>query len=375
VPFKNIMTPALILDRAALQRNLDAMHSRMKSHGVALRPHLKTAKSAEIAKYAVAGQAGGITVSTLAEAEYFLGHGFRDILYAVGILPARLDRVAALAKAGADIKIITDSVETARQISERSSSDSTIFQLLIEIDSGEGRAGVLPDGPEFMGIAKIADTAPNMALKGVLTHAGHSYNARTIEEIRAVAEQERSKITGAAQRLRDAGLPCPIVSAGSTPTAVHTQNLEGVTEMRPGVFVFNDLKQLSIGACARENLALSVLASVIGHNRHKGHILLDTGALALSKDISAHDEHPEVGYGEVCDAESLESLNGLFVAAVSQEHGIVPVGDDTLFDRLPIGTQVRILPNHACITAAGYAHYDVLEDGKITAQWDRVNGW
>ncbi|MEL0114309.1 MAG: alanine racemase, partial [Rickettsiales bacterium] len=103
MPFKNIMTPALILDRAALQRNLDAMHSRMKSHGVALRPHLKTAKSAEIAKYAVAGQAGGITVSTLAEAEYFLGHGFRDILYAVGILPARLDRVAALAKAGADI--------------------------------------------------------------------------------------------------------------------------------------------------------------------------------------------------------------------------------------------------------------------------------
>jgi len=375
VPFKNIMTPALILDRAALQRNLDAMHLRMKSHGVALRPHLKTAKSAEIAKYAVAGQAGGITVSTLAEAEYFLDHGFRDILYAVGILPARLDRVAALAKAGADIKIITDSVETARQISERNSSDSTIFQLLIEIDSGEGRAGVLPDGPEFMEIAKIADTAPNMALAGVLTHAGHSYNARTIEEIRAVAEQERSKITGAAQRLRDAGLPCPIVSAGSTPTAVHAQNLEGVTEMRPGVFVFNDLKQLSIGACARENLALSVLASVIGHNRHKGHILLDTGALALSKDISAHDEHPEVGYGEVCDAESLESLNGLFVAAVSQEHGIVPVGDDTVFDRLPIGTQVRILPNHACITAAGYAHYDVLENGRITAQWDRVNGW
>jgi D-serine deaminase-like pyridoxal phosphate-dependent protein len=375
VPFKNIMTPALILDRAALQRNLDAMHLRMKSHGVALRPHLKTAKSAEIAKYAVAGQAGGITVSTLAEAEYFLDHGFRDILYAVGILPARLDRVAALAKAGADIKIITDSVETARQISERNSSDSTIFQLLIEIDSGEGRAGVLPDGPEFMEIAKIADTAPNMALAGVLTHAGHSYNARTIEEIRAVAEQERSKITGAAQRLRDAGLPCPIVSAGSTPTAVHAQNLEGVTEMRPGVFVFNDLKQLSIGACARENLALSVLASVIGPNRHKGHILLDTGALALSKDISAHDEHPEVGYGEVCDAESLESLNGLFVAAVSQEHGIVPVGDDTVFDRLPIGTQVRILPNHACITAAGYAHYDVLEDGRITAQWDRVNGW
>ena len=145
--------------------------------------------------------------------------------------------------------------------------------------------------------------------------------------------------------------------------------------MRPGVFVFNDLKQLSVGTCDRDGLALSVLATVIGHNRHKGHIILDAGALALSKDISAHDDHPEVGYGEVCDVESLNPFEDLYVNAVSQEHGIVPVGGEGQFDALPIGAKVRILPNHACITAAGYTHYEVLEGGEITERWDRVNGW
>jgi D-serine deaminase-like pyridoxal phosphate-dependent protein len=375
VPFANLSTPALILDKTAMQRNLDDMHARMRAHGVGLRPHLKTAKSAEVAKLATSGQPGGVTVSTLAEAEYFFEHGFTDILYAVGIAAGRLTRVATLSKAGADIKVITDNIEAVRSIAEYPAENGAHFKLLVEVDSGEGRAGVLPDGPEFMKIAHAIHNGDNMTLMGVLTHAGHSYSCKTIDEIKDVAEQERRAITGAAERLRMEGLPCPIVSAGSTPTAVHAQNLDGVTEMRPGVFVFNDLKQLSVGACDRDGLALSVLASVIGHNRHNGHILLDTGALALSKDISAHDEHPEVGYGEVCDADTLEPVDGLVVDAVSQEHGIVPISDPAQFDALPIGSQVRILPNHACITAAGYNHYEVLEGSRIVGRWDRVNGW
>jgi D-serine deaminase-like pyridoxal phosphate-dependent protein len=375
VPFANLSTPALILDKSALQRNLDDMHARMRAHGVGLRPHLKTAKSAEVARLAISGQPGGITVSTLAEAEYFFEHGFRDILYAVGIAAGRLARVAALSKAGADIKIITDNIEAVRSIADYPSESRKHFKVLVEVDSGEGRAGVLPNGPELLEIARAIHNGENMTLMGVLTHAGHSYGCKTIDEIKSVAEQERRIITGAAERLQTEGLPCPIISAGSTPTAVHAENLDGITEMRPGVFVFNDLKQLSVGACERDGLALSVLASVIGHNRHNGHILLDTGALALSKDISAHDEHPEVGYGEVCNADTLEPFDGLVVDAVSQEHGIVPVSDPAQFDALPIGSQVRILPNHACITAAGYSHYEVLEDSTIIGRWDRVNGW
>jgi D-serine deaminase-like pyridoxal phosphate-dependent protein len=375
VPFANLSTPALILDKSAMQRNLDDMHARMRAHGVGLRPHLKTAKSAEVARRAISGQPGGITVSTLAEAEYFFTHGFRDILYAVGIAAGRLDRVVTLSKAGADIKIITDNIDAVRSIADYPSDNGEHFKLLVEVDSGEGRAGVLSDGPEFMEIARTIHNGENMTLMGVLTHAGHSYKCKTIDQIKSVAEQERRIITNAAERLRTEGLPCPIISAGSTPTAVHAQSLDGVTEMRPGVFVFNDLKQLSVGACERNGLALSVLASVIGHNRHNGHILLDTGALALSKDISVHDEYPEVGYGEVCDADTLEPIDGLVVDAVSQEHGIVPVSNPVQFNALPIGSQVRILPNHACITAAGYSHYEVLEGGTIIERWDRVNGW
>lgn len=373
--FASLQTPALILDRSAMMKNLDAMHARMRKLGVDLRPHLKTAKSADVAKLVTSGQAGGITVSTLAEAEYFHKRGFSDILYAVGIAPGRLERVATLSNAGADIKIITDNMDAVEAIANYSGNGAYPFKVLIEIDSGEGRAGILPESPEFVAMAKTIDASANATLTGVLTHAGHSYACQTTEAIMAVAEQERLAITGAAQRLRNEGLPCPVVSAGSTPTAVHAQNLEGVTEMRPGVFVFNDLKQLSISACDRDGLALSVLATVIGHNRHKRHIILDAGALALSKDISAHDDHPEVGYGEVCDVESLDPFEDLYVNAVSQEHGIVPVGGEGEFDALPIGTKVRILPNHACITAAGYTHYEVLEGGEITERWDRVNGW
>ena len=371
----HLPTPCLLLDRAVLEANITAMQIRMAEHGIALRPHLKTAKSARIAECFDPKVARGITVSTLAEAAYFFEHGFNDILYAVGIAEFRLRRVAELIRRGANLSIITDNETAARAVAEAAIEANVTYNVLIEIDSGDGRAGVLPDGRELLEIAKLLHGSPGVELAGVMTHAGHSYNCQSIEEIEAVAEEERQAITEAANRLRDQNMPCPVVSAGSTPTAVHAQRLEGITEMRPGVFVFNDLKQLSIGSCTRKQLALSVLGSVIGHNRHRGHLILDTGALALSKDISAGDAMPSVGYGEVCDAETLEPIENLSVASVSQEHGIVPASD-RIFDRLPIGSKIRILPNHACITAAAYDRYHVVEkDGTISEEWDRINGW
>ncbi len=373
--FDSIQTPALILDRATLQRNLDVMQARMSDRGVTLRPHLKTAKSAKVAALAREGGAVGITVSTLAEAEYFHTHGFSDITYAVGMAPGKLDRAAMLIGNSADLRIITDNIDAARAIAAHAAAGDVIFKVLIEIDTGDGRAGLLPESDELIEIGELLDGTANVDLLGVLTHAGQSYACHTPEAIRTVADIERDGIVRAAERLRDRGMPCPVVSGGSTPTAVHAGDLTGVTEMRPGVFVFNDLKQLSGGACDRNDLALSVLASVIGHNRHKGHLLLDAGALAISKDISAVADRPEVGYGEVCDPSSMAPHEGLYVTAVSQEHGIVPVADEAVFDRLAIGAKVRILPNHACITAAAYDCYHVLENGAVTEEWDRINGW
>ena len=369
-----LATPALLLDQTVLLSNLNAMRERMARHGVALRPHLKTAKSARIAELAIGGNAGGITVSTLKEAAYFFDHGITDITYAVVMAPSKLGEATALQSRGARLTIIIDSAFGARAIAEHVAAHGMGFCVLIEVDTGDGRSGVLPESELLLDVGQILDAAPGVEFRGVLTHAGHSYHCRGPREIRLVAREERDGVIRAAQRLRAAGLPSPVVSAGSTPTAVHAELLEGVTEMRPGVFMFNDLQQLALGACTRADLALSVFASVIAHNRHAGHLLLDAGGLALSKDVGANEFRPELGYGEVCDAD-LVPLPNLFVSGVSQEHGRVPMSDPRSFDLLPIGAKVRILPNHACLTAAAYDTYHVIKNGVVVDRWDRINGW
>jgi len=369
-------TPALILDRAILRRNLKRMSERLRAAGVALRPHLKTAKSAQIGRMAVEGHDGRITVSTLAEARYFADAGFTDILYGVGIIPAKLPAVAELRRQGVNLRVVTDNLAVARAIAEAARADET-FSVFIEIDSGGGRAGLpWPDLSGLLEIARTLHTAPGVELAGVMTHAGHSYHCNTREGIEAVAEQERRAIVGAAEQLRAAGLPCPIVSAGSTPTAMHGRDFTGITEMRPGVYVFNDLDQALIGSCGPDDLALSVLASVIGHYPHRNQLLIDAGALALSKDISAQEFRPQVGYGTIAGA----TVADMAVVGCSQEHGFVGAGAALPYDRYPVGARVRVLPNHACITAAAYDRYHVVDSGidggrTVVETYDRINGW
>lgn len=374
-PLDRLETPALLLERAVLERNCARMGERLRAAGVALRPHLKTAKSRAVARLATAGHPGGITVSTLAEARYFLEGGFRDLLYAVGMVPAKAAQAAALQRAGAELTLVLDDAAAATALGEAAQELGTRFALLVEVDTGGGRAGVEPESAALLQVARTVHAHPALALRGVMTHAGHSYHCRGAEAIRAVAEQERAGLARAAERLRAAGLPCPVVSAGSTPTATHAARFEGLTEMRPGVYVFNDLDQLGIGSCGPEDLALTVLASVIGHNRRTGRILIDAGALALSKDVSAQEFFADVGYGRVCDLAG-RPLPGLYVDSAHQEHGLIAAAAGELpFEALPIGAKVRILPNHACITAAAYPHYHLVAEGAALETWDRVNGW
>ncbi|MBL8673447.1 MAG: alanine racemase [Rhodospirillales bacterium] len=369
-------TPSLVLDRAILRRNIRRVGDRLKSAGIHLRPHLKTAKSVEIGRMATAGFDGRITVSTLAEARYFADGGFTDILYGVGIVPSKLPAVAALRRRGVNLRVVTDSVVVARAIAEAARGGGT-FSVFIEIDSGGGRAGLpYPDLSALVEIGRALHEAEGVELAGVMTHGGHSYHESTVDGIARVAEQERLAVVTAAETLRAAGLPCPIVSAGSTPTAMHSRDFTGITEMRPGVFVFNDLDQAGIGSCGDGDIALSVLASVIGHYPHRNQLLIDAGALALSKDISAQEFMPKAGYGFIKDA----PIKELAVVACSQEHGFVGADAPLPYDRLPIGARVRVLPNHACITAAAYDRYHVVDseesDGRtIVATYDRVNGW
>ena len=369
----DLPTPCLLLDRARLDRNLSCMAERMRALGVDLKPHLKTAKSAEIARRATQGFSGGITVSTLAEARYFAEAGFRDITYAVGIVPAKLAEAAALIRHGVALTLVTDHPAMARAVGKEGKTLGVRFPVLIEIDPGSGRAGVEPESALLLEVAKaIVEGGSDFA--GVLTHAGHSYGAKDVQELRQAAEHERSSVVRAAERLREAGFPAKRVSAGSTPTAAFAEQLEGVTDMRPGIYMFGDLMQAAIGSCALEDIALSVLASVIGTYPERNQALIDAGSLALSADRSANSRWPDVGFGWILD-EAGRRLDGLFVERVHQEHGFITARAPLPFQRLQPGTRLRILPNHGCITAAAHDRYHVVEGSEVVAEWGRVNGW
>lgn len=373
----DLLTPALVLDEARLRRNAQAMRERSASLGVALRPQMKTAKSAAVARVALGFEPDGdgtgpVSVATLREAEYFLDNGFADISYSVCIVPQKLGPVATLNGRGGDVKILTDDKDVAKVIAD----DGRPFKVLIEVDCGEHRTGVAPDSKALVEIAEILDSGENVVVDGVLTHAGHSYRCRTPEDMARIAEDERAAAVAAARRLREVGFECPTVSVGSTPTARFAKRLDGVTEMRPGVYLLGDLYQAGIGTCDIGDLAASVLASVIAHRPGENALLIDAGGLALSKDRSTQALPDDKGYGLVCDAATGTPIRGLMVTSVHQEHGHVTSDALLPFDRLPVGAKVRVLPNHVCMTAAMYDHFNVIDGrGRVTATWDRCHGW
>jgi D-serine deaminase-like pyridoxal phosphate-dependent protein len=180
----------------------------------------------------------------------------------------------------------------------------------------------------------------------------------------------------AAARLREAGLSAPVVSVGSTPTALSARDLTGVTEVRAGVFVFFDLVMAGVGVCSVDDIALSVLATVIGHRRDKGLVVTDAGWMAMSRDRGTAGQAVDQGYGLVLDVDG-RPLPDLWMNDANQEHGIVSARNGATIDftRFPLGTRLRVLPNHACATAAQHAAYEVVEDGRHIARWERFGGW
>ncbi len=364
----DLPTPCLVLDRSVLARNIAAMARAVAAHGIGLRPHMKTAKSIDVAHLALVGQPGGITVSTLAEAEYFSAHGLRNVLYAVGITPRKLERVATLNAAGADVLVVTDDGDMAAAIA----AHRTPVRALIEIDTGEGRGGLGPDDPAVLAIAERL--GPRLA--GVMTHAGHSYGARGDPALNTVAEAERAGAVLAAERLRQAGHAAPIVSVGSTPTALHAGRMTGVTEIRAGVYMFGDLFQAQIGSHALDDCALTVLASVIGRRPDRQQMLIDAGGLALSKDRSTEAAPRDYGFGWVLGLDGTPRYGEAVVRRAYQEHGVVDCDPALPYPALPVGGLVRVAPNHACMTAAAHDRYYVIDGGEeVVAVWTRVNGW
>ncbi len=362
----DLITPCLVLDRNVLQRNLHTMADVVARHGVALRPHMKTAKSMDV--LALAGHRA-ITVSTLAEAAYFAGHGVTDMLYAVGITPQKLAAIARLNQAGADVMVITDDLDVARAIAARPAPPRT----LIEIDTGEHRGGLAPDDPALLDIA----AALGACLQGVVTHAGHSYAGRSDADMQRFARAECRGAVHAADRLRAAGHGVAIVSIGSSPTARAGVDFAGVTELRAGVYMFGDLFQAEIGTHTQADIAVSVLASVIGRRPERHQLVVDAGAMALSKDRSTQATANDFGFGLMVDRLGRPVYGRSIVINAYQEHGMIALDPGLPMPALAIGDQVRILPNHTCLTAAAHDRYHVVSgaDDAVQAVWPRIGGW
>ncbi|BCH21678.1 alanine racemase [Mesorhizobium sp. L-8-3] len=373
-----LVTPALLLDRAKLDRNIMRLADRARKLGVVLRPHMKTAKSIDVAQRAFPTEPGPITVSTIAEAEYFARHGYSDMTYAVGLSPASALRAAELCRrTGIDLKLLLDTVEQADALADVRQATGITPSVLIELDCDDHRGGLKPDDPKLIEVAgRVVAAGANFA--GVLAHAGESYGLSSPDALVKAAEAERLATVRAAEILRAHGHACPIVSLGSTPTAHFAENLEGVTELRAGVYMFFDLVQHGVGVCAVDDLAISVLATVIGVKPEKGWVLVDAGWMALSRDRGTASQQVDQGYGMVCD-EAGQVLEDVIVAQASQEHGILAIrnGSGKTMPNLPVGARVRILPNHACAMAGQHDFYSVVNGAspEIEARWERIRGW
>lgn len=367
-----MQTPAALIDVATLQRNIQRMQQQADSLGVHLRPHVKTHKCTSVVDAQLAAGARGITVSTLKEAEHFFEHGIIDILYAVAMAPNKLPQALALRRRGCALTLITDSLAGAQAIVDFGREHGETFAVQIEIDCDGHRSGVKPHDPLLLDIARLLGDS----LSGVLTHAGESYGLDTPQALQAIAEQERARCVEAAGRIRAAGLACNVVSVGSTPTALSAVSLEGVTELRAGVYAFFDLVMHNIGVCRLDELALSVLTTVIGHQPEKGWIITDAGWMAMSRDRGTQAQKRDFAYGQVCDAAGVV-IDGLLLASANQEHGVARFEDGEVngVEQFPLGTQLRILPNHACATGTQFDSYiAVLPDGQCQ-EWPRLRGW
>ncbi len=346
------------------------MAARSRALHVALRPHVKTHKCVEIARRQRDLGARGLTVSTLAEARVFAEHGFDDLTWAFPVVPSRLAETMELARR-VTLRLVVDSIDAIGWIEEAASRAPRPVHVWLKVDAGYHRAGVDPASERAVELVRAIHASRRLIFDGLLSHSGQAYHARSRAEAARAAEEERAVMVGLAERLRASGLAVPGVSVGSTPGMAAAERLDGVTEVRPGNYTFYDFTQVTIGSCTAADCALSILATVISCQPGADHAVIDAGALALSKDPGPDWLDPPT-LGELLDLqeggtsrdhqEGGTLRNDVRVVSLSQEHGVLSAP-------LPLGSRVRILPNHACLAAACFDSLHVVRGDRVLARW------
>jgi D-serine deaminase-like pyridoxal phosphate-dependent protein len=345
---EDLETPALVVDVDVLERNIATMAERMRERGVRLRPHAKTHKCHEVASRQLEQGAAGLTVASLGEAEAFAARGFEDLFVAYPLLAhgpkaARLRSLLERVR----LSVGVDSLESARLLAEAAGSE--LLTVLVEIDSGLRRTGV---SPEAAGDLARACGDLGLDVAGVFTHAGHSYREPSAPAV--VAIEEHDALAAASESLRLSGVPARTVSAGSTPTALRSASAP-VNEERPGTYVFNDRQQVGLGSATDDQVAL-VVASTVVSTAVTGQVVIDAGSKALTSDKPAWLN----GHGAVVD------LDGVPVGSLNECHGMVAIADGP---PPPLGTVVRVVPNHVCTVVNLFDTYEVVSNGKLVDRW------
>jgi D-serine deaminase-like pyridoxal phosphate-dependent protein len=328
-------TPAVLVDLDILERNVRRMASFAQSRGVTLRPHAKSHKTVGIAERQRAAGSRSLTVAKLDEAAAYLAAGFDDVFVANEVVGNdKWRRLAGLQHQGT-VAIGVDSAEAADGLEAVARAAGVEIPVLIEVDSGLQRAGVQP-GPDALELATHISRLHAVRLRGVFTHAGHAYAAHSPEEVARIGRDEGQTLVDTAHLLRGNGIACDVVSVGSTPTAAHAGEVPGVTEIRPGNYVFYDRMQVALGSATAADWALTVLARVISRPS-ANRAVLDAGSKTFALDRGAHGIEAVAGFGQ--DVE-----HGLVIQRLSEEHAVLDVGDQPL----RVGDRLRIVPNHAC---------------------------
>jgi D-serine deaminase-like pyridoxal phosphate-dependent protein len=336
-----VSTPYLQVDLDVLDRNIN----RMAAAGVALRPHVKTHKCVEIARRQRAAGAAGITVATVSEAEVFVAAGFTDVFiaYPLWVDAARGARLRSLAER-ASVRIGVDSADGAAAAARFAGP----LPVLVEVDSGHGRTGV---APPLAGDVAVAAARAGLDVRGVFTFPGHGYGP----ELRArAAADESAALAQAASSVRSAGITVDVRSGGSTPTAALSDTAV-LTELRPGVYVFNDAQQLELGTCRAEDVALCAVATVV--SRSPGRVVVDAGSKVLGADRPVWT----TGFGRLVD--HLDAR----VTALSEHHATVEFPAGTQVPEL--GSVVRIAPNHVCTAVNLADELTVVSGGTVVDLW------
>src|SRR5947207_5415659 len=325
------------------------MAGRARRLGVALRPHAKTHKCVELGRLQLEHGARGLTVSTLVEAEVFAHAGFGDITWAFPIDPSHIPHARRIAEeTGATLRVVVDDERTARALAQSG------LHVWLKVDCGYHRAGVNPASSYALTVAAELGDERGLVFDGILSHSGHAYRTTNTAEAARVAEQERSVMVGFAGRLRAAGVPVREVGVGPAPAMAAAQDLTGVTEVRPGNYVFYDRTMVLIGCCQPADVGVTVLASVVSHQPGAAHFIVDAGALELSKDAGPTHVGP-AAMGAVREAPELAA------GTLSQETGVIRVAAAGALDgRFTVGDKVEIIPNHSCLTVAHFDAYHVI---------------